>query len=96
MIWKKLMNAASLGAFALARKNPKKGEAYSLKNIAKQTKDIFQKVEEKKKTKPIQKVEEKKKKKTTNDIKIDKKGSSKPNKPKSNKTSQSGPGDVNL
>ena len=94
MSLRKLMNAASLGAFALARKNPKKGEAYSLKNIAKQTK--IKDTLNWEGTTPKRKVEEKKKKKTTNDIKIDKKGSSKPNKPKSNKTSQSGPGDVNL
>ena len=90
MSLRKLMNAASQGAFALAKKNPKKGEAYSLKNIAKQTKLNFEG------TTPQRKVEEKKKKKTTNDIKIDKKGSSKPNKSKSNKTDYSGPGDSNL
>ena len=84
------MDSASQGAFALAKKNPKKGEAYSLKNIAKQTKLNFEG------TTPQRKVEEKKKKKTTDDIKINKDSGSKKKKSKSDKTNTSGPGDTNL
>ena len=83
------MNAASQGAFALAKKNPKKGEAYSLKNIAKQTKLNFEG------TTPQRKVEEKKKK-TTEDIKINKDSKKKKTKGGSGSSNTSGPGDANL
>jgi len=94
MSFRKLMDSASQGAFALAKKNPKKGEAYSLKNIAKQTK--IKDTLNWEGTTPKRKVEEKKKKKTTDDIKIDKDSGSKKKKSKSDKTNTSGPGDTNL
>ena len=95
MSFRKITEMTAYGAFGLARKNPKKGEPYSLKNIANQLriKDTLNW----KGTTPERKVEEKekKKKKTTNDIKIDK-SSSKKKKSKSDKTNTSGPGDANL
>jgi hypothetical protein len=91
MSFRKLFNMSAYGAFALARKNPKKGEPYSLKNIAKQAKLKLESPP------PLQrKVEEKKKKKSTNDIKIDKDSGSKKKKGKSDKADTSGPGDANL
>ena len=88
------MDSASQAAFALAKKNPKKGEAYSLKNIAKQTK--IKDTLNWEGTTPKRKVEEKKKKKTTDDIKIDKNKKKKKTKGGSGSSNTSGPGDANL
>jgi len=91
MSFRKLLEMSAYGAFALGRKNPKQGESYSLKNIAKQAKSMLESPP------PLQrKVEGKKKKKSTDDIKIDKDSGSKKKKKNSGKSDTSGPGDANL
>jgi|7_EtaG_2_1085326.scaffolds.fasta_scaffold11368_2 hypothetical protein len=95
MSFRKITEMTAYGAFGLARKNPKKGEPYSLKNIAKYAIDAS-KYDTKGATPKREIKEETKKKKKTNDLKIA--GStSKKSKSKSNKgTDFSGSGDANL